>query len=53
VFVVTADENDHFAGVTKTGCDGVTTPCVYNPGEIGEVQVLVNQLLTAAGITTE
>ena len=53
MFIITADENDHFAGVTKTGCDGVTTPCVYNPGEIGEVQVLVNQLLTAAGITTE
>jgi hypothetical protein len=53
LFVVTADENDHFAGVTKTGCDGVTTPCVYNAGEIGEVQVLVNQLLTAAGITTQ
>ena len=52
LFVVTADENDHFAGVTKTGCDGVTTPCVYNAGEIGEVQVLVNQLLTAAGVTT-
>ena len=53
LFVVTADEGDHFAGVTKTGCDGVTTPCVYNAGEIGEVQVLVNQLLTAAGITTQ
>ena len=51
--MVTADEGDHFAGVTKTGCDGVTTPCVYNAGEIGEVQVLVNQLLTAAGITTQ
>ncbi len=53
LFVVTADENDHFAGVTKTGCDGVTTPCVYDAGEIGEVQVLVNQLLTAAGIMTQ
>jgi hypothetical protein len=53
LFVVTADENDHFAGVTKAGCDGVTTPCVYNAGDIGEVQVLVNQLLTAAGITTQ
>jgi hypothetical protein len=53
LFVVSADENDQFAGVTKTGCDGVTIPCVYNAGEIGEVQVLVNQLLTAAGITTQ
>jgi arylsulfatase A-like enzyme len=53
LFVVTADEGDHFAGVTKTDCDGVSTPCVYNPGEIGEVQVLVDQLLTAAGVTTQ
>jgi hypothetical protein len=53
LFVVTADEGDHFAGVTKTGCDGINTPCVYNPGEIGEVQVLINQLLTAAGVTTQ
>ena len=31
LFVVTADEGDHFAGVTKTDCDGViTTPCVYD-----------------------
>ncbi|HXO91861.1 MAG TPA: hypothetical protein VN849_13830 [Stellaceae bacterium] len=53
LFVVTADEGDHFAGKTKTGCDGVTTPCVYNAGEIGEVQVQVNQLLTKAGVTTQ
>src|SRR5437667_10258109 len=52
LFVVTADEGDHFAGVTKTDCDGITTPCVYNPGEIGEVLVLVDPLLAAAGITT-
>jgi len=30
LFVFTADENDHFAGQMATGCDGVTTPCVYN-----------------------
>jgi hypothetical protein len=53
LFVVTADEGDHFAGKTKTGCDGVTTACVYGTGEIGEVQVLVNQLLTDAGVTTQ
>ena len=52
LFVITADEGDHFAGKTKTGCDGVTIPCMYNPGEIGEVQVLVNQLLSNAGVTT-
>jgi len=30
LFVVTADENDHYAGQQATGCDGVTTPCAYN-----------------------
>jgi hypothetical protein len=30
LFVVTADENDHYAGEAATNCDGVTTPCVYN-----------------------
>jgi arylsulfatase A-like enzyme len=35
LFVVTADENDHFAGQQAQNCDGVTTPCVYNtfPGD--------------------
>jgi len=30
LFVVTADENDHFAGQQAQNCDGVNTPCVYN-----------------------
>ena len=30
LFVVTADENDHFAGQQAQNCDGVTTPCAYN-----------------------
>ena len=30
LFVVTADENDHYAGQMATGCDGDPTPCVYN-----------------------
>ena len=30
LFVVTADENDHYAGQQAQNCDGVTTPCVYN-----------------------
>jgi hypothetical protein len=31
LFIVTADENDHFAGgaPSPTNCDGVTTPCTY------------------------
>ena len=30
LFVVTADENDHFAGQQAQNCDGVNTPCHYN-----------------------
>jgi hypothetical protein len=41
LFVVTADENDHFAGsvaqATPAGCDGVITPCTYPIGAKGEV----------------
>jgi hypothetical protein len=53
LFIVTADEGDHFAGSQKTDCDGVTVSCVYNSGDIGEVQVLVNNLLADAGVTTQ
>jgi hypothetical protein len=37
LFIVTADENDHFVGgpPSPTNCDGVTTPCTYaKKGEI-------------------
>ena len=41
LFIVTADENDHFAGsiaaATPTGCDGVHVPCTYPTGKKGEV----------------
>jgi hypothetical protein len=30
LFVVTADENDHFAGQQAQNCDGVSVPCQYN-----------------------
>jgi hypothetical protein len=30
LFVVTADENDHYAGQAAQNCDGVNTACVYN-----------------------
>jgi hypothetical protein len=35
LFVVTADENDHYAGQQAQNCDGVHTPCQYNtaPGD--------------------
>jgi hypothetical protein len=41
LFVITADEGDHFAGsvaaATPEGCDGVHVPCAYPPGAKGEV----------------
>ncbi len=30
LFVVTADENDHYAGQQARNCDGVNVPCTYN-----------------------
>jgi hypothetical protein len=30
LFVVTADENDHFAGQQAQNCDGIHTTCIYN-----------------------
>jgi hypothetical protein len=53
LFVFTADEGDHFVGVTATGCDGVTTPCTYGPNQIGEISTNVAGLLaTQEGVTT-
>jgi hypothetical protein len=39
VFVVHADENDHYAGTppTNPSCDGVTTACTYDRTKVGEV----------------
>ena len=45
LFVFTVDEGDHFAGVQKTGCDGVTTPCVYGPNEVGEINANIKTLV--------
>ena len=30
LFVVTADENDHYAGQQAQNCDGINTACTYN-----------------------
>jgi len=54
LFVISAEENDQFAGAnanralqpTPTGCDGVTTPCNYPAGTIGELQANVKGLLS-------
>jgi hypothetical protein len=61
LFVVSAEENDQFAGAnvgrasvpTPAGCDGVTTPCNYAAGQIGELQANINGLLagTASAAT--
>jgi hypothetical protein len=47
LFVVTADENDHFAGgpASPANCDGVTVPCTY--AKLGEVDTNLPVLLDA------
>jgi arylsulfatase A-like enzyme len=49
LFVVTADENDHFAGsvarAQPPGCDGVNTPCTYPPPTKGEIDVDLSSVL--------
>jgi hypothetical protein len=45
LFVFAVDEGDHFAGVQKTGCDGVKTPCNYGTNEVGEVNANIDTLL--------
>jgi hypothetical protein len=45
LFVVTADENDHFVGgpPSPSNCDGINVPCTY--AKIGEVDTFVDRLL--------
>jgi hypothetical protein len=45
LFVVTADENDHFAGgpPSPANCDGVTVPCTY--AKIGEIDANMTTLI--------
>jgi hypothetical protein len=54
LFVITADEGDHFVGgaPSPAGCDGVTTPCTYS--QIGELDANVTGLLaTQQNVTTK
>src|SRR5215470_7609919 len=60
LFIVTADEGDHFVGgiATPAGCDGVTVPCHYvdaaNNRTVGELTAnLDSLLLTQTGNTTQ
>lgn len=53
LFIITADEGDHFVGGAPTPeqCDGVTTPCTYD--QIGELNAnLAGLLATQQGNTT-
>ena len=54
LFVVGADENDHFVGTgpLNPGCDGVHSACQYDPNKLGNVEVALDTLLTNQGITT-
>jgi hypothetical protein len=53
LFVISAEENDQFAGAnagratqpTPPTCDGVTVPCSYAAGQIGELQANIKGLL--------
>jgi hypothetical protein len=49
LFVITSDENDHFAGsvaqATPAGCNGITVPCTYPAGAKGEVEARLEGLL--------
>src|SRR5262249_27069280 len=54
LFVISAEENDQFAGAnigrgiepSPAKCDGVTTPCLYPTGQIGELQANIKGLLS-------
>lgn len=45
LFIVTADENDHFVGgpASPANCDGIHVPCTY--AQIGEIQTFLDRLL--------
>jgi hypothetical protein len=56
LFVIGAEENDHFAGANvgranhpndPPDCDGVTVPCRYAANQVGEVQTNLPGLLAA------
>jgi len=54
LFVIGADENDHFVGAPplNPGCDGVTVACNYDPNKLGQIEVDVQFLLAQQGINT-
>jgi len=53
LFVITADENDHFAGgpPSPADCDGIRTPCTY--AKIGEIDADIDSVIfTESGDAT-
>jgi hypothetical protein len=52
LFVISSDENDHFAGTVPSpaNCDGINTPCTY--AQTGQVTVGLPGLLADKGVTT-
>ncbi|HUM05596.1 MAG TPA: hypothetical protein VLT90_09050 [Terriglobales bacterium] len=53
LFVITADENDHFVGgpPSPADCDGINVPCTY--AQIGEINTnLTGLLATQQGVKT-
>jgi hypothetical protein len=52
LFVITADEGDHFVGSAPTpaNCNGVTVACSYK--KVGEVDGNLTGMLAAKGVTT-
>ncbi len=59
LFVLTADENDHYAGGPPlSACDGVNTPCTYTagsvgPNTVGEILTNIKALLGQADPTLD
>jgi hypothetical protein len=55
LFIITADEGDHFVGTAPTpaNCDGVTVACQYDYTKVGELDLNINGLVAAqTGNTT-
>ncbi len=48
LFVITVDEGDHFVGgaPTSAACDGVTVACNWPDGQVGEVDVNIDTVLS-------
>jgi hypothetical protein len=55
LFIITADEGDHFVGTAPTpaNCDGVSVACQYDYTKVGELDLNINGLVAAqTGNTT-